>query len=271
MHWNASSYDFVSQHINLKRLLEVARGVELKNFRLDIEMHGKTLWVSQWLDPTDSTQTAVIGRGALFTEMVTSPSTGFEDFDRHHHIVEYTYAGLKMAVEAPIDAFGDNNTACSDRLTASAEPSDDEDPNDRCSSLQVVRKGRTLTTRDLIQTRAQDIRNRDEDYFYADLFVTRQTRVYHARYRLPGVIEAGNVHERDCSTEVANWVASRPLGMKKYAALLAMIKSESIAMATRTGHRSLSLVFQARNKELKLYPRTDGKLLVSDEMAQCLR
>lgn len=271
--WDSSQYDFISQHISLKRLLEVARGVELKNFRIDLEMRGKTLYLSQWLEPIDIPQTVIVGKGGLFTETVTSSLPGFEELESHKHIVEYSFAGVRMLVETPVDAFqGYGNSGVED-------PMDKVDLDKNVagidqgwpSSLQVLRKGRLLTSRCLVQTRAQDMRNHDEDYICADVFISRQKRVYLGRYNPSGTFTAKNVQERDFTKDVADWVTSRPWGMKKFAALLSLIQSEAIDLVKSSDCRSLSLVFQARDKQLKMYPRTNGKLLVSDEMSRQLQ
>ncbi|KAM0790113.1 hypothetical protein ACM66B_005439 [Microbotryomycetes sp. NB124-2] len=106
------NYDFksinvITDRINLRRLLNWAspdNAAEHKDFRIDLDRVGNTLFMTRW-EPTNEGSKAAIEQ-AFKKEALSDPTCYPEDKEvgQHNRIVELTFLGKKMLVRFLVDA-----------------------------------------------------------------------------------------------------------------------------------------------------------------------
>lgn len=271
-------YELISNHANLRNLLGIARGVELKDFRVDVEIRDQTVLLSSWTESMAAENVVTIGRGKQFVNRVTKEVAGFDGVRDHRQIVTYNLGGMDILVQVPVDAFNchHNHHMQEQEETNSFEKSSQ-------GEITVIRRGKMMNMTCLVMTWTTDVRNENEDYELADLWIMGHTQVYAGKFRKEpikgvdwrqakrtheanGVFDNENVSLRDMSVPVMTWNENHPV-IYNFAQILRKVHGEAVDMSRQTGHTSLALVFEAGTQTLKIYSRTDGKVFVPKNVA----
>jgi len=98
-----SAIDFVTDRNNLRKLLRWVGDTASNDFRIDMQLAGKTLLFNRW---ENRYQEQMSGKtfGFNFEKASTIPAPGCEDSTGHHRVVQYDLNGLKMVVRFEVDA-----------------------------------------------------------------------------------------------------------------------------------------------------------------------
>lgn len=284
----------ITKHYNLRRLLEVAVGRDTRNFRIDIEVHGRTVYLDRWNEP-NAAETPIVGRGVGFTKAVRCAADGYQDVEEQKHVIAWALGGVRAVVQFPVDAFDcekDGHEHLSQVRQTSVDPKTqiaasadvhEESVAESFPTLKVAHKGRLLPAKCLLQTRTIDSRNThtDSSYIIADLWLTGVRKVYSGRYRkepgdprtrdpISGKIESKGIFDEesvvleDYTKRVEEWVLQNSEGLRVFENVLMEVMSQVVNAMEKTGENSYALVYDVTKPAvLQLHPRAKGKSMVS--------
>ncbi|KAF5382621.1 hypothetical protein D9615_002760 [Tricholomella constricta] len=121
-----AAIDFVTDRNNLRKLLRWISDSAAKDFRIDMQLAGKTVLFNRWEDRYKE-QMSGMTFGFNFEKASTSPAPGCEGSTGHHRIVRYDLNGLTMVVRFEVDACipTDTSSDAASVTTASSTTVDD--------------------------------------------------------------------------------------------------------------------------------------------------
>ncbi|EEB91657.1 hypothetical protein MPER_09952 [Moniliophthora perniciosa FA553] len=102
--FNWSSIDIVTDRNGLRKLLRWIRGgTDVRDFRIDLQLAGKTVLFNRWEKQTKE-QMPGYTYGFNFEKVNTKQRGDCERSTGHHRIVKYDFGGIKMVVRFEVDA-----------------------------------------------------------------------------------------------------------------------------------------------------------------------
>ncbi|GLB38579.1 putative geranylgeranyl pyrophosphate synthetase [Lyophyllum shimeji] len=114
-----AAIDFVTDRNNLRKLLRWVSGTAPNDFRIDMQLAGKTVLLNRW---ENRYREQMSGRtfGFNFEKASTVAAPGCEGSTGHHRIVRYDLNGLKMVVRFEVDACIPSEAPAPPKSTATA-------------------------------------------------------------------------------------------------------------------------------------------------------
>ncbi|KAF9223146.1 hypothetical protein BS17DRAFT_782437 [Gyrodon lividus] len=97
--------DLVTDRNNLRKLLRFVTGAkDEKDFRIDIDLAGKTCLLTRREEKNAETIVGFRGFGHEYETAATTATRGCENATGHHRIVSYDFGGLKVLLRFEVDA-----------------------------------------------------------------------------------------------------------------------------------------------------------------------
>ncbi|KAG6909281.1 hypothetical protein DXG01_001225 [Tephrocybe rancida] len=284
-HFDWAAINFVTDRNNLRKLLRWINGTG-DNFRIDIQLAGKTILFNRW---EDRYQEQMSGRtfGFNFETASTRSAPGCESSTGHHRIVRYDLNGLKLVVRFEVDACiisaasptaSPSSTSTSGGLddiigalsgvkldTATATPPPPTAHSGAFPKITIIPAGSIVPQASIVELTTRSTNNAlnfNWKESYPQLFLSQTAHHFLA------VHERGRFHEvnkRKLESSELKKVALDEIqeNLKKLRRLLDQVKD----LVIKHGERGrLSLV--CRNGELKVYSRTSQASCLPDEVLQ---
>ncbi|KAF8841510.1 hypothetical protein BDN67DRAFT_1068471 [Paxillus ammoniavirescens] len=127
--------DLVTDRNNLRKLLRFVSGAtDEKDFRIDIDLAGKTCLLTRREEKIQETISDFRGFGHEYEQAATTATRGCERATGHHRIVSYDFGGLKVLLRFEVDACVAASASNEDELLAAF------------STLKVGSRGAAVTT-----------------------------------------------------------------------------------------------------------------------------
>jgi len=104
--FSVATLDLVTDRNNLRKIVWAISGERIEDFRIDIQLVGKTLLFQRWETNTSEYIVEFRGYGHSFEKMCTTYSgDGMKASTGHHRVVKYNLAGLEVLTRFEVDAY----------------------------------------------------------------------------------------------------------------------------------------------------------------------
>ncbi|KAF8073568.1 hypothetical protein FPV67DRAFT_1478431 [Lyophyllum atratum] len=272
---------FVTDRNNLRKLVRWIGGTASSDFRIDMQLAGKTILFNRW---ENRYQELMSGRtfGFNFERASTIPAPGCEDSTGHHRIVEYDLNGLKLIVRFEVDACIPSEapaTSTSTPLASSANVDDligafsgesqPSTPTPRSSGpfpkVTIIPAGSVVPQATIVELTTRSVRNASSfswEESYPQLFLSQTPHHFLAVHERGQFIE---VNKRKLESAELKKVAADSIqaDLGKLRLVLDVIRN----LAIKYGERG-RLTLLCQDGELKVYERTSQASCLPDDILQ---
>ncbi|KAF2190953.1 hypothetical protein K469DRAFT_513287, partial [Zopfia rhizophila CBS 207.26] len=279
---------------NLRKLIQIAAGVTVAPFRIDLELMDDTLFMSRWASDLYSTSSKGYGRG--FEQACCEYTTDLAMSTSYHRVIRYDLGGLSCLVQFEADAYscdchGSEQSylraatltssiggrfqpllATSERHEQSSEETDEDQTTvgtAATSALGIYRIGSIIPSTCLVEIKSKEKKNINSmDDTLAQLWLGQRTNLFTATHSR-GHFQEGRMESM--GDMVTSWRKRNQDGLQRFVRLLERI-DECIRMQKSTnGHSRAAMVYRPGDKggEIALFSRHDGeRMLPNDLQAQ---
>nr|POE79745.1 hypothetical protein CFP56_07810 [Quercus suber] len=269
----------------LHRLLQCTSGRPTRKFRVDVEVVGRTIFMSRWEQnlSTLAHMSWTRGHGRGFEQACTETQEAGKDLSSFHRLVSYKLAGIDLLVQHEVDAC---RCTCkgtawecdySEPLTSSVQPAEQAPPNRNvptpieASTLRVIKAGTKHSTNCFVEIKSRASGNTDLDDILGQLWLSRCHNLvlgYHQR----GTFSPNDVKEEDMTLQLQQWQQDHADSISSLVKVLRQLKT-IITDAQNSDMSSKFALLYSPGKDrngLCLYSRLNGQEMLPKDLRSVL-
>nr|POE66129.1 hypothetical protein CFP56_54391 [Quercus suber] len=268
----------------LYRLLKYASGTATEKFRIDVQVIGKSIFMSRWEQDLSSIAKMSLtrGYGKGFELACTERQETGKDLSSFHRLVSYKLADLDLLVQHEVDACRcdcattvseHNYDACTKsrlRILEPAQPASGQGTtpvSTNSDPLRIVKSGTKHDTSCLVELKSRALGNTSMDDVFGKLWLSRCHQLllgYHQR----GRFSSENVTLEDLTLKLQQWQQANVGPISNLVKLIRQLRSVVVA-AQESGAPSRYALLHMPNSDkqgLYLYKCLDGQEMLPSHL-----
>jgi len=275
--FNVTNIDLITGSNSLRKLILFASEQARVDFRIDLEILGRTLMMSRWdSKPSDLLQKSVFwGYGFGFENACVHHNEDSRGNASYHRIVHYSLADIKCLVQYEADAY---SCSCHPESKNSLMPYQENEPtiprsehgtDQSKEELHILRRGSLLPSSCLIEIKTRRKKKENIDDILVQLWLAQIQRIYLGRHS-KGRFRREDAMERDMSEEISEWEENNYITLQRLVGIINKIRNVVESTNKRTMNRKFALVYKHDKLpgQITIYSRDDERDMVPQDLAQ---